>query len=129
MFRIERETRQQNRDDLPTTDRRGSCTAAGRWLGRATGESYDQRQHDQAHAMILQAVRAESSGSSFIWWPRYSWSSLVKLSPVAPHQAITVISAKTPMGSAVRLRDKAIAQADLGRAEAILRSGRAFLFE
>jgi alkylation response protein AidB-like acyl-CoA dehydrogenase len=33
------------------------------------------------------------------------------------------------MGSTVRLRDKPIAQADLGRAEAALRSGRAFLFE
>jgi hypothetical protein len=31
------------------------------------------------------------------------------------------------MGSTVRLRDKPIAQADLGRAEAALRSGRAFL--
>ena len=36
---------------------------------------------------------------------------------------------KTPMGSASRLRDKPIAQSDLGRAEAHLRSGRAFLLE
>jgi alkylation response protein AidB-like acyl-CoA dehydrogenase len=42
---------------------------------------------------------------------------------------VELAEAKTPMGSTVRLRDKAIAQADLGRAEAILRSGRAFLFE
>jgi indole-3-acetate monooxygenase len=36
---------------------------------------------------------------------------------------------KTPMGSASRLRDKPMAQVDLGRAEASLRSGRAFLLE
>ncbi|HML10087.1 MAG TPA: acyl-CoA dehydrogenase family protein [Stellaceae bacterium] len=36
---------------------------------------------------------------------------------------------KTPMGSSVRLREKPMAQADLGRAEAHLRAGRAFLFE
>ena len=42
---------------------------------------------------------------------------------------VELAEAKTPMGSTVRLRDKPIAQADLGRAEAILRSGRAFLFE
>ena len=42
---------------------------------------------------------------------------------------VELAKAKTPMGSTVRLRDKPIAQADLGRAEAILRSGRAFLFE
>jgi alkylation response protein AidB-like acyl-CoA dehydrogenase len=42
---------------------------------------------------------------------------------------VELAEAKTPMGSTVQLRDKPIAQADLGRAEAILRSGRAFLFE
>jgi indole-3-acetate monooxygenase len=42
---------------------------------------------------------------------------------------VELAETKTPMGSTSRLRDKAIAQADLGRAEAILRSGRAFLFE
>lgn len=42
---------------------------------------------------------------------------------------IELAEAKTPMGSAVKLRDKATAQADLGRAEALLRSGRAFLRE
>jgi len=36
---------------------------------------------------------------------------------------------KTPMGSSSRLRDKATTQADLGRAEALVRSGRAFLVE
>jgi alkylation response protein AidB-like acyl-CoA dehydrogenase len=36
---------------------------------------------------------------------------------------------KTPMGSSSRLRDKPTAQADLGRAEALIRSGRAFLVE
>jgi indole-3-acetate monooxygenase len=36
---------------------------------------------------------------------------------------------KTPMGSASRLREKPIAQSDLGRAEAHLRSGRAFLLD
>jgi indole-3-acetate monooxygenase len=34
---------------------------------------------------------------------------------------------KTPMGSATRLREKPMAQADLGRAEAHVRAGRAFL--
>jgi alkylation response protein AidB-like acyl-CoA dehydrogenase len=33
------------------------------------------------------------------------------------------------MGSAVKLRDKPTAQADVGRAEALLRSARAFLLE
>ena len=42
---------------------------------------------------------------------------------------VELAETKTPMGSTVRLRDKPIAQADLGRAEAALRSGRAFLFE
>jgi indole-3-acetate monooxygenase len=36
---------------------------------------------------------------------------------------------KTPMGSTTRLRDKPMAHVDLGRAEAQLRSGRAFLLE
>jgi indole-3-acetate monooxygenase len=36
---------------------------------------------------------------------------------------------KTPMGSSSRLRDKPAAQTDLGRAEALVRSGRAFLVE
>jgi alkylation response protein AidB-like acyl-CoA dehydrogenase len=36
---------------------------------------------------------------------------------------------KTPMGSVSRLREKSIAQSDLGRAEAHLRSGRAFLLD
>jgi indole-3-acetate monooxygenase len=42
---------------------------------------------------------------------------------------VALAEAKTPMGSASRLRDKPMAQADLGRAEAQLRSGRAFLIE
>jgi alkylation response protein AidB-like acyl-CoA dehydrogenase len=42
---------------------------------------------------------------------------------------IAVAEGKTPMGSTTLLRDKPMAQADLGRAEAQLRSGRAFLFE
>jgi alkylation response protein AidB-like acyl-CoA dehydrogenase len=36
---------------------------------------------------------------------------------------------KTPMGASSRLREKPMTQADLGRAEALLRSGRAFLIE
>jgi indole-3-acetate monooxygenase len=36
---------------------------------------------------------------------------------------------KTPMGSVGRLREKPVAQSDLGRAEAHVRSGRAFLLE
>jgi len=42
---------------------------------------------------------------------------------------IDLAQAKTPMGSAVLLRDKPAVQADLGRAESLLRSARAFLFE
>ena len=42
---------------------------------------------------------------------------------------VELAEAKTPMGSTSRLRDKPIAQADLGRAEATLRSGRGFLFD
>jgi len=42
---------------------------------------------------------------------------------------IALAEAKTPMGATVRLRDKPAAQTDLGRAEALLRSARAFLFE
>jgi alkylation response protein AidB-like acyl-CoA dehydrogenase len=42
---------------------------------------------------------------------------------------VALAEGKTPMGSTSRLRDKPMAQADLGRAEALLRSGRAFLFE
>ena len=42
---------------------------------------------------------------------------------------VTLAESKTPMGSTSRLRDKPMAQADLGRAEALLRSGRAFLLE
>jgi alkylation response protein AidB-like acyl-CoA dehydrogenase len=36
---------------------------------------------------------------------------------------------KTPIGSSSRLREKASAQADVGKAEALLRSARAFLVE
>ena len=42
---------------------------------------------------------------------------------------VALADAKTPMGSTSRLKDKPMAQVDLGRAEAQLRSGRAFLFE
>jgi indole-3-acetate monooxygenase len=42
---------------------------------------------------------------------------------------VALAEGKTPMGSTSRLRDKPMAQIDLGRAEAQLRSGRAFLFE
>jgi len=42
---------------------------------------------------------------------------------------IDLAQAKTPMGSAVLLRDKPGVQADVGRAESLLRSARAFLFE
>ncbi len=40
---------------------------------------------------------------------------------------VALAEAKTPMGSAVRLRDRAMAQVAVGRAEALLLSGRAFL--
>ena len=42
---------------------------------------------------------------------------------------VALAEEKTPMGSSSRLREKPMAQADLGRAKALLRSGRAFLFE
>jgi alkylation response protein AidB-like acyl-CoA dehydrogenase len=42
---------------------------------------------------------------------------------------IEIASSKTTAGSAIALRDKALAQADLARAEALVRSGRAFLFD
>jgi indole-3-acetate monooxygenase len=42
---------------------------------------------------------------------------------------IALAEAKTPTGGASRLRDKASAQADVGKAEALLRSARAFLVE
>jgi indole-3-acetate monooxygenase len=42
---------------------------------------------------------------------------------------VALAEGKTPMGSSSRLRDKPMAQVDLGRAEAHVRSGRAFLFE
>jgi indole-3-acetate monooxygenase len=42
---------------------------------------------------------------------------------------IELAEAKTPMGAANKLRDKASAQADVGRAEALLRSARAFMVE
>jgi alkylation response protein AidB-like acyl-CoA dehydrogenase len=42
---------------------------------------------------------------------------------------VALAEAKTPMGGASRLRDKAGAQADVGKAEALLRSARAFLVE
>lgn len=42
---------------------------------------------------------------------------------------VALAEGKTPMGAVSRLRDKPTAQADLGRAEALLRSGRAFLVE
>jgi len=42
---------------------------------------------------------------------------------------IDLAHAKTPMGSAVLMRDRPAVQADVGRAESLLRSARAFLFE
>jgi indole-3-acetate monooxygenase len=42
---------------------------------------------------------------------------------------VELAQAKRPMGSAVLLRDKPAIQADVGRAESLLRSARAFLFE
>ena len=42
---------------------------------------------------------------------------------------IEIAAAKTPMGSPSVLREKSLAQADLARAEALVRSGRAFLFD
>ena len=42
---------------------------------------------------------------------------------------VALAAAKTPMGSAVPLRDKSMAQVAVGRAEALLRSGRAFLYD
>jgi alkylation response protein AidB-like acyl-CoA dehydrogenase len=42
---------------------------------------------------------------------------------------VELAEAKTPTGSAGRLRDKASAQADLGKAEALLSSARAFMFD
>jgi alkylation response protein AidB-like acyl-CoA dehydrogenase len=42
---------------------------------------------------------------------------------------IEIASSKTTAGSSTVLRDKALAQADMARAEALLRSGRAFLFD
>jgi alkylation response protein AidB-like acyl-CoA dehydrogenase len=42
---------------------------------------------------------------------------------------VTLAHDKTPLGSSALLRDKPSAQIDLARAEALLRAGRAFLFE
>jgi alkylation response protein AidB-like acyl-CoA dehydrogenase len=42
---------------------------------------------------------------------------------------VEIGATKTTAGSSTALRDKPLAQADLARAEALLRSGRAFLFE
>jgi alkylation response protein AidB-like acyl-CoA dehydrogenase len=42
---------------------------------------------------------------------------------------VELAQSKRPMGSAVLLRDKPAVQADIGRAESLLRSARAFLFE
>jgi indole-3-acetate monooxygenase len=42
---------------------------------------------------------------------------------------IALAEGKTPMGSTVKLREKPMAQADLGRAEALVRSGRTFLLQ
>jgi indole-3-acetate monooxygenase len=42
---------------------------------------------------------------------------------------IAIAAAKTPAGSASVLREKPLAQADLARAEALVRSGRALLFD
>jgi alkylation response protein AidB-like acyl-CoA dehydrogenase len=42
---------------------------------------------------------------------------------------IELAEGKTPIGSSARLREKASAQADIGKAEALLRSARAFLVE
>jgi indole-3-acetate monooxygenase len=42
---------------------------------------------------------------------------------------VELAEGKTPIGASSRLRDKASAQADLGKAEALLRSARAFLVE
>jgi alkylation response protein AidB-like acyl-CoA dehydrogenase len=42
---------------------------------------------------------------------------------------VELAEAKTPIGAASRLRDKASAQAAVGRAEALLRSARAFMVE
>jgi alkylation response protein AidB-like acyl-CoA dehydrogenase len=42
---------------------------------------------------------------------------------------IEIAVAKTPTGSSSMLREKPLAQADLARAEALVRSGRAFLFD
>ena len=45
-------------------------------------------------------------------------------------EALTELaSAKTPTGSQAVLRDKPLAQADMARAEALVRSGRAYLFD
>jgi alkylation response protein AidB-like acyl-CoA dehydrogenase len=42
---------------------------------------------------------------------------------------IEIAVAKTPMGSSLVLRERSLAQSDLARAEALVRSGRAFLFD
>jgi indole-3-acetate monooxygenase len=42
---------------------------------------------------------------------------------------VELAEGKTPVGASSRLREKASAQADLGRAEALLRSARAFMVE
>jgi alkylation response protein AidB-like acyl-CoA dehydrogenase len=42
---------------------------------------------------------------------------------------IEIAAAKTPTGSSSVLREKSLVQADLARAEALVRSGRAFLFD
>src|SRR6185295_9037366 len=47
----------------------------------------------------------------------------------AINEVKTLSARRMPMASAVPLRDRAVAQARLGRAEAMLRSARAFMYE
>lgn len=53
----------------------------------------------------------------------------VGIARAAIEALIEIAASKTTAGSSTALRDKPLAQADLARAEALLRSGRAFLFD
>ena len=68
--------------------------------------------------------------------PMLAATVLASISPVAIAIARNAVdevralsSKRVPMGSSVTLRDRGVAQARLGRAEAMLRSARAFMYE
>ncbi len=79
-------------------------------------------------------------GNAVVDGPNYRFPTLgflaLTIAPIplgiarrAIDELVALASAKTPMGSFNKLRDKAITQVEIAKAEAILRSARAWLFE